>query len=283
MNGPSRFWRGLFNLDRTESRQGDVVLHARHPVLSDLAEMLTGPGFALPQGQPVRVMVGVHGFARRILPGGLRIGMQTEQLADATGKPLWGARAVAGPGRGLGRQLRRHAALIDLAPENRPAYASLGEAALRRVVFGPFLFPDIPPAFEPGTGADLVFFGALNDRRRALLRAIAERRPVKILPEGTHGAALRAAIAPAAGVLNLHFADGIYTEGPRLLVALLAGKPVFSEQLAPPLACGTDYLTPEEIASADRRAAVFAAFRDGFARRHRFSEALGHAIARAAD
>ncbi|MGA0827657.1 MAG: hypothetical protein ACO3PW_09925 [Gemmobacter sp.] len=258
-----------------EVAQGDVVLCAHHPILRDLAATLAGPAFALPRGRAIELLVGVHDFARRRPPGRLRIALQTEQLADAQGRPLWAARL----GRELGGVLGRCDALIDLSPFNANAYARLPPADRARVLFGPYIFPDRIPDFVPGTGPELVFFGALNPRRAAALARISARRPVRVLPPGTFGPALMAALAPAAGILNLHFAEGEYTEAPRLLTALMAGKPVYSEPLAPPLVPGRHYLGPEADADAATRAAVFAAFRDEVAARFRLSEGIARAAA----
>ena len=254
--------------------RGDVVFCAHHPILRDLAATLAGAAYDLPRGRAIEVLVGAHDFARRRAAGPVRIALQTEQLADAGGSPLWAARL----GRELGGLLGRCDAVLDLSPFNAPAYDRLPAADRKRVVFGPFIFPDRAPAFDPGTGPELVFFGAINPRRAAALERIAARRPVRVLPPGTFGAALMAAIAPAAGILNLHYADGTYTEAPRLLTALLAGKPVHSEPLAPPLEVGRHYLDPEAAADENTRAAVFAAFRDEFAARHRLSAGLARAV-----
>jgi len=258
-----------------EVAQGDVVLCAHHPILRDLAATLAGAGFNLPRGRAIEVLVGAHDFARGRAPGRLRIALQTEQLADARGSPLWAARL----GRELGGMLGRCDAVIDLSPFNAPAYDRLPAADRARVVFGPFIFPDHAPAFDPGTGPELVFFGAINPRRAAALERIAARRPVRVLPPGTFGAALMAALAPAAGVLNLHYAEGTYTEAPRLLTALLAGKPVYSEPLAPPLEVGRHYLAPDAAACDATRAAAFAALRDEVAAAFRFSDGLARAAA----
>lgn len=269
----------LFGKDWTVARNGGLRFVARHPILSEIAGQLASFDLGDLAGQRAAIYVGVHAFTRRLLPPGFRIGIQTEQYLDATGRMLWGKPSRAA----LLRHVLQYDVLLDLSPQNRPAYGFLPQALQRRLRFGPMIFPDQSPEFRPGAAeGKLLFFGALNPRRQAALAALGDR--VRVLPYGTHGTALGAEIAGCRGILNLHFAEGIYTEYPRLLTSLLWGKPLWSDPLAPPLVAGQHYLTMDQDDPAVTGASVYQQCRDDFARQHRFggflAAALGNAPAR---
>lgn len=227
--------------DWTWHRNGQITFVARHPILSDIAQTLAS--YDLPEDvtgvAPVTVYVGAHSFTRRVLPRGLKIGLQTEQYLDESGAALWG-RATRG-------RLLRHALqydmLADLSPANAPAYRVLPPWLRRKLHIGPHIFPDALPPYQPGDGP-LAFFGARNPRRDAILADLEREHRVSILPNGLFGAARGEALASAQAVLNLHFEDGIYAEYPRILVAALAGKALVSDPLGAGLVQGQHYLGP---------------------------------------
>jgi hypothetical protein len=99
----------------------------------------------------------------------------------------------------------------------------------------------------------LLFFGAPNQRRAEIIRRLRDAGvAVQEARKKTFGEALRAAMVSGSAVLNLHFDDGIYSEAPRILKAMLAGLPLVSEDLAPPFQPGVHYLTLDQ-AAADAR------------------------------
>lgn len=227
-------------------RHGGLTFVSRRPLLHQLAcEIALG----LPAGfRPARNRVVVHcGAHKRIPPRwlmpGFRLAIQTEQLVDENGQRLWGS-DMPEIGANLTRAIRDADLFLDLNPANRSYYQQLGlpADALRKLAFGPFIFPDHPPPFSPGTSGKIAFFGNTGGARRgAILSGIAEFK-VQCLAPGTYGKPLYAALQQAEAVLNIHFQDGLYTEAPRLLTALLCGKPVASELLAPPFVEGVHYL-----------------------------------------
>jgi hypothetical protein len=102
------------------------------------------------------------------------------------------------------------------------------------------------------TGSPMLFVGDLNERRQELLARL-ERNGLAIarVPPNTFRRPLRTALSRASSVLNLHFAPGRYTEAPRILKAVLAGKPVISEDLADPFVRGQHYLPLDQATAAE--------------------------------
>lgn len=250
----------------------NVDLYSGHRVLRDfshdLARCLSGP-----LSQPVDVYVGVHAVDRPTDTGRLRIGIQTEQFLDSSGRPLW---------RFPRERFRRRFAsfydiLLDLSPLNAPAYDFLAPDLRAKLRFGPHIFPATPVAadFQPSPP---LFFGSLNDRRRDLLAELQGKRPVEVAPHGTFGRSLDALIARQGAVLNLHFSDGVYAEYPRILKAYLRGKAVLSEPLSPPLLPGQHYF---DLAAEPTGASTEALFRNlaEFAARHSFQSFLETSLA----
>lgn len=231
---------------------GGVRFFAGHPVLADVARDLVhslgedGPG-------PVDVHVGVHRnkAVDRTADTPL-VGLQTEQIIDTEGRPMW--KAV--PPERIAEIVDRFDVILDLSDANAPAYDFLPGAARQKVRFGPHIFPQTPPGYRP-RGQGLVFVGNVNRRRADLLENIGADAAVTIVPGRTFGRALSPPIRQSAGVLNLHFQDGVYTEYPRLLKTVLHGKPLFSERLAPPLVAGLHYFAPTDRPTPDQAEAGF--------------------------
>lgn len=222
----------------------------------DLARTITAP---LPRS--VEIHVGMH-LPRRLkpfVPPGKRdllVGMQTEQLLDESGRELWNHRYRDK----VLRLVERYDHLIDFSQTNAPIYQDLPADLRARVLIGPYIFPPKAPDLTMPPGAPLIFIGASNPRRDKALDWM-ERlgAAIRRVPMGTYGAALAAEVAAAAGIVNIHFDKGTYTEYPRLLKALLAGKPYVSEALAPPLVPEVHYTTLDNcLAGPDQLAMTYA-------------------------
>ena len=252
-------------------RVGRLTILSNHPVLDQVARDIAAgvDPLALPD-RDIRLFVGSHRkFHTALFGPGLRIGLQTEHFFDDAGAAMWRRQRRW---RTLQQVLRFHV-VLDLSPANRPLYTWLPAALQRRVVFGAHIFPSHPVAAQPGQHPWFVFYGEVNARRASVLASLTPGT-CAVLPKGTYGPGLDAAIKASAGVANVHFNDGTYTEYPRLLSAYLAGKPFVSETLGAGLVAGQDYGclgTPIGPQDADR---IFATFRDGFAARHRLTDLL---------
>lgn len=215
----------------------DVTLHFGHRVLRDFAADLA-KGIHRPVGHEIDVYVGVHAVPTPTGTSRFTVGIQTEQYLDRTGKDMWRK-----PRRRVRRALvSAYDAFLDLNPTNAPAYAFLPQALRDRMQFGPYIFPEGPVTLAYSDQPP-VFFGSLNERRKAALRPLQEAGKVTLAPHGTFGRALTGVLQQQGGVLNIHFAAGEYAEYPRFLKAYLHGKPVFSEPMAAPLVAGKHYFT----------------------------------------
>lgn len=213
----------------------DVTLHYGHRVLRDFAKDLAA-GIQRPVGHEMDVYVGVHAISDPVENGRIRVGIQTEQYLDGTGKTLWRK-----PKRRVRRRLvSSYDVFLDLNPTNAPAYAFLPQDLHERIQFGPHIFPADPVALDYNEMPPL-FFGSLNDRRRAELGPMQESGTASVAPHGTFGRSLSDILKGQGGVLNIHYMFGEYSEFPRFLKAYLHGKPVFSEPMSDPLILGTHY------------------------------------------
>jgi len=251
-----------------ELRLGSLTVLSSHPVLDQFArDLVAGLRIEnIPKGK-VTVYVGLHRkFGIHIFRSGKRLAIQTEQYFDADGKKMW---------RRMKRWRTLKAALVnhrilELSPANKPHYDFLPTFLRRRVDFGPYIFPCSKPDFRPGDNDAFLFFGEINGRRRALL---SDRLgvPVEIAPHGTFGEDLQKIVAQAAGILNLHYVDGRYSEMPRLLSACLAGKAVMSEPLGDEVFLGRDYIGLGQFPTVDDARSVYDSFWQNFAANYRFS------------
>jgi hypothetical protein len=238
----------------------DVLLVSPTPLLDDFAADLAAT-ITEPVGLDVELRIGIH-FPVRLAenaPAGRRsllVGLQTEHLLDATGKPMWRTRIQ----NKFMPSLARYDVVLDLSEANRPIYADLPTQILSRVHFGPHIYPAAAPALTMRPGGPLLFFGAPNHRRAEHISQLrAAGVAVQEVRKKTFGKALSAAMVTGSAVLNLHFDEGIYSEAPRILKAMLAGLPLVSEELAPPFRAGVHYLTLDHAADdAERLANTYA-------------------------
>ncbi|NJS38026.1 MAG: hypothetical protein HC783_02430 [Rhodobacteraceae bacterium] len=237
-------------------RHHDVTFLTPARVLTDFARDLADT-LPAPLGHPVEVAVGLHRPAdlareRATLPPGpapaLRLGLQTEHILDADGMPLWQSWHIGT----VQAEVAAYDAVLDLSPANHEVYDALSPDLRARVRLGPHIFPSQPPPFAPVPGGPMLFFGGVNPRRQRRFAKLQGRGlPVTVLPHATFGADLRQELSKAAAVLNIHFAPARYTEAPRILKAVLAGKPLISEDLALPFLEGTHYLSLAEAKASD--------------------------------
>lgn len=243
------------------NQKHDVCLVSPVPLLddfaADLATVLTEP-----IGTEVELHAGLHrpgrlaSFAPRTRRG-LYVGMQTEHMLDVTGRPMWKRHLL----ETIQQQAASFDLVLDLSEGNRPIYEDLPAEVRSRIHFGPHIFPASAPPIAMAADGPTLFFGGTNRRRmRNLQRLRQDGVKVHEVPTNTFGAALRAEMTKASSVLNLHFAEGIYTEAPRILKAMLAGLPVLSEELAAPFVADLHYLSVPQAnkATKERLAEIYA-------------------------
>lgn len=205
---------------------GPLRFLSNHQTLMQVAANLRR---SLPEDLPplpeTDIWVGAHRFGRTTrTPGRKLIVLQTEQVKYLHGHKI--NRKLR-----LSKLLRimLHADLVvDWSPAQRSVYGLLPRLMPRRFLFGPYVFPTVCPPRSGGEG--IVSHGAIDERRA---RIVARHPEIDLRHNVSHSDAMKE-IAGAAAVANLHRLEGVYTEVPRMLMALQSGKPVVSEPLAPP-------------------------------------------------
>jgi hypothetical protein len=216
------------------SRHG-ADLYFNHPVLRDFAEDLSRC-IEEPLSTGVDIYVGVHAFDKPLVTDRLLLGIQTEQFLDRAGQVMWRMPRE----RTRRRYATNYNVLLDLSPDNAPAYDFLSSELKAKLRFGPHVFPKTPPESDVQSQS-VLFFGSTNERRKTVLADLQSHRQVEVAPFGTYGEQLDALIAQHGAVLNIHYQAGEYSEYPRFLKAYLRGKPMMSEPLSPPLLSGKHY------------------------------------------
>ena len=253
---------------------GSVTVFSRHVVLNDFAAaLLSGLPDNFELARRVAVICGIHNnFPRAVYKTHFTVAIQTEQLFDENGHPLWGIRRPR-----IRKTLLKHLwhadVLLDLSPSNRAAYRWFPQFLRRRLRFGPHIFPCRAADYVPASSTRAVFVGELNDRRTRILDRLSAER-VDVVSGGLYGEALHRAITANTGILNIHNEAGVYTEYPRLLLALNAGKPVFSEPLSKEFSPGHHYFDLNATPTRAELAQVYRNMADLLTREYCFAQFL---------
>ncbi|RRQ24621.1 hypothetical protein D5687_00175 [Guyparkeria sp. SCN-R1] len=203
----------------------------------------------------VVIFCGIHkGFGLRWLRRGYKIALQTEQMYDETGKPLWGQTTKRA--RRLAFAARAADLVLDLSAANHRFYEEHcpGALAQGKIRFGPWIFPSRPLPFNPGGEESVAFFGSLGNGRRASVIDGIDGFPVRMLESGTFFDDLYRQVESCSAVLNVHFEEGVYTEAPRLLTSLYCGKPLVSEPLGEPFVAGKHYVPIDGYGKVENQA-----------------------------
>lgn len=255
-----------------ERRVGNIVFLSRHPLHQQIAEDIVAglaPGFS-PSRRFIVYCGAHHRFRWHVLRPGIKIGLQTEQFFDDEGQQLWGYNKST-----LERTfaLLKHVhVMLDLNETNKPAYAQVVGKDREKLLFGPYIFPDVPPPATPYEDERSIFFGAMGvGRRETIVPRLEAAGICDVVKTTTFGEALFQRVRRYRAVLNIHYMEGIYTEYPRLLSALLQGKPVVSEPLASNLTEGVHYVGLQSVESADY-VAVYDAFAKHVCERYSFQK-----------
>jgi hypothetical protein len=213
-------------------RSNNVLIFSNHITLNDFGSMLVQSLGARPLKQRVNLYLGLHKFPAPIALPGLNIGIQTEHLIDESGNPMWKAL-----GRdAILRAVRSYDAILDISSNNQPYYSEqLSDKQEQKIFCGPHIFPDQPAPWIKGKGAQFLFFGSLNERRSHMIDTLKSKVEIRVVENNIFGPQLEGELRDCSHVVNIHYKEGSYCEAPRLLRAVLSGKPVVSEHL------GTDF------------------------------------------
>lgn len=249
-------------------RRGKTQILSRHKILDDIAyDLLAGLSVDYEPPYLVTIFCGIHKFfGPDVFRRGFKIGIQTEHFYDEDGKFIarrsWEIPQVL-------RHVRRCQAILDLNPANWPIYQKLPPHEKAKISFGPHIFPANLPTYCASSSTNAVFFGTTSGRRKAVLERLDPRR-FQQLKSGRFGADLISELSNFGAILNIHHDEGVYTEAPRILIALKAGKPLVSEKLSSEWTPGVHYLLPSDFTQDADLEGIFGAMADQCYRRYSF-------------
>jgi len=150
--------------------------------------------------------------------------------------------------------LLRSSGVIDYDAANVPAYAhDPSDVPIVPMLFAPYLRQPPAPAL-PDRPIDLLFFGSMNERRRAWIDVIESLGVgVSVFDGPLYGAERDAYIRQSKAVFNAHFYDSARFEQVRVSHCLSLGTPVISErsprsQPAEVFERSVSWVTPETVA-----------------------------------
>ena len=213
-----------------------------HPILKTLSLDLLYSFENIKLSKPMTFYVGAHReFSGYWAKKNIRVAIQTEQFCDATGQNLWwsdNAELI----QNIKNAIKNCDVFWDLSNHNMPFYRAnnLDVMIKKKGIFGPYVFHKNQKEMKALIREHIIFCGTLNDRRKELIKNFIGPK-VKIA-QRVYGKKLNRMIDQSAGVLNLHFADGVYTELPRVLSAYNRRRVLVSEMLASPFISSQHYI-----------------------------------------
>jgi hypothetical protein len=223
-------------------QHGNVTHIFDHQILGEIVNIICQacPVFDVP---PSEVYWGIHRIRPAVKSDLLRIGIQTETYRDEFALKLGSRMSLPR----LLRMVLTYDFIIDINQTNWYLYKTLPKFLRRKVLLGPYIFPDERRFASVDCGSNAVFIGSLNERRKGILNSISDEFSVDIVPDKTFGPALKSSLLNAWCLLNVHYYKGVYTEYPRLLQAISCGKPIISETLDSILTAGYHYTKFEDL------------------------------------
>jgi hypothetical protein len=245
----------------------DLKIFAKTDHVADICRMLDMQLVELETKLPLHVYIGAHQWIFDALPkSSINIGIQTEQYYDQNGKKLWGYR----PKFFSYLLFNKFDYLIDYSSFNDLAYGRIKDS--KRIFFGPYLFPDQAKSYLTSSNNLLLFVGDMSSRRREVLSSLQPRQKKVNFIKDKFYEALIPELNRCEGIINIHHQNGVYTEWPRILMAYVSGKVIFSESLGHPLVSGTHYLAIEEIdtTTEETKKTVYLNFKQEIASKYEF-------------
>ena len=216
---------------------------ADHPILKTFSLDLLYSFKNLELAKPITFYVGAHrAFSGYWGKKNIRIAIQTEQFCDATGQRLWWSDNTELI-QNIKNALKNCDVFWDLSQHNMPFYQKnkLDVIMKKKGIFGPYVFQKKQKEMRTFNKKHIIFYGTLNNRRRGLIKNF--QGPKVKIAQRIYGAKLNRIIDRSAGVLNLHFAHGVYTEVPRILSAYNRCRVLVSETLASPFISSEHYIS----------------------------------------
>jgi hypothetical protein len=244
-----------------------LKIFAKTDHVADICRMLSMQLMELETKLPIHVYIGAHQWVFDSIPKrSINIGVQTEQYYDQNGKKLWAYR----PSFFSYLLFNKFDYLIDYSSFNYLAYGKVKDS--KRIIFGPYLFPEQNKSYIKSMNNLLLFVGDMSPRRQKLLNSIQPTRKKITFFKDKFYEDLIPELNRCDGIINIHHQKGVYTEWPRILMAYTSGKVVFSEALGYPLISGKHYLPLEEMDSAneDVKEKIYQNFKEEIAAKYKF-------------
>lgn len=217
-----------------------MQFYAKHWVLNDIKEYLKNEFNENNLNHAsADVYVGVHEWVcDPIKNERLNIGIQTEHFADSCAQKLPTDRSFFYKFF----ILLKYDLILDINENNGSSYGMLKTLFRKKLILGPYILPIKKIKYIPSGDR----FALLSNTPE-----IYERIPKGIVSNTDiiKGLSWHEAIfwyENCRAIINLHRFDGIYTEWPRFIMAMLAGKVLYSEPLSPPLVAGVHYVPLSE-------------------------------------
>ena len=213
-----------------------------HEINIDIASGVTGK-----LERKVLVVTGIHRSNTVLLKffSRLKIGIQTEQLYDYAQNKLWGHDVCK---ETILKNLKYYDVILDLSPTNKLFYLE-NNISLKKINFGPYIFPEIVPNFCPRPNGHSLFVGSLSCKKRiAKLDLLRKKIPkLKVLGEKSYGEKLEIEIMKSDSLVNINMGNNNYAPYPRILKSIIYGKALISETLPPPFSKNIHYIDIHKI------------------------------------
>ena len=242
-----------------ERKFKNTIFLSKHKVLDQLAEdLICGLDEKISFNRKIVVCCGIHNsYHLNQFRRGYKLGIQTEQFLNQEGQELWRYDSFLPK---VLKHLERFDKIIDINASNKPVYDRLPDHIKHKVTFGPHIFPAHPPPATTSTRPQAAFVGDSSGRRTSILATLESKQQAELIKSELYGKPLLKELSPYAAILNIHYDRGSYTEAPRLLLALKAGKAVISEPLSDEFTEGVHYLGLDKSPDQADLAATFRHF-----------------------
>ena len=175
----------------------------------------------------------------------VKVGIQTEQLYGYDQNKLWGHDVCK---EIILKNLKHYDVILDLSPTNKKFYLE-NNISLKKIIFGPYIFPEIAPNYCPKPNGYPIFVGSLSCKKRiAKLDLLGKKIPrLKVLGEKSYGKKLEIAIMKSDSLVNINMGSNNYVPYPRILKSIIYGKAIISETLPPPFIKNVHYIDIDKI------------------------------------
>lgn len=189
------------------------------------------------------LVMGIHRTKKIFLKffPGFKVGIQTEHLYDERGLKL--NIYDTDPEPSILKNLESYDLILDLNANNKVFYKN-SIASLKKIIYGPYIFPYSTKPYSGNSKDAYLFVGSISNKKRLdkILNFKKKYPKTMILGEGSYGSYLDSKIKTCSAIINFNSSNKKHTPYPRILKALIHGKPFISEPLPMPLIKDKHYL-----------------------------------------